>query len=53
MIVLAAIVGPPLIGHRVPALAVLRHDVLMLDREFDRWVLTDTSSRRTEASRDV
>jgi hypothetical protein len=55
IIVLAAVFGPPLTGNSLPALTELRDNVLMIDREFDRWavVLTNTSSSRTEASRDI
>jgi hypothetical protein len=35
IIVLAAVFGPPLTGDSLPALVELRHDVLMIDREFD------------------
>jgi hypothetical protein len=36
-IVAVALFGPPLAGQRIPALTELRHDVLMIDREFERW----------------
>jgi hypothetical protein len=35
-IVVVALLGPPLTGQRVTALMELRHDILMIDREFDR-----------------
>ena len=54
LIVLAAVFGPTLIVHRLPPLIELRHQVLMIDREFERWTVgTSTSCSQTEASRDV
>jgi hypothetical protein len=54
LIVLAAVFGPTLIVHRLPPLIELRHQVLMIDREFERWTAgTSTSCSQTEASRDV
>jgi len=54
MIVLAAVFGPPLIGPSIPTLVEFQHGVLMIDREFERLaVLTNTSSPRKEASRDI
>jgi hypothetical protein len=48
IIVLAAVLGPSLSGRCVPTIIELRHDVLMIDREFERWaVLADPSSPRT------
>jgi hypothetical protein len=44
MIVLAAVLGPPLTGQSVPTMVELRHDVLMIDREFERWTMADLSS---------
>jgi hypothetical protein len=35
VIVLAAILGPPLTGQSVPTAVELRHDVLMIDREVE------------------
>jgi hypothetical protein len=35
-IALAAFLGPPVTGQAVAALLEVRHDVLMLDREFER-----------------
>jgi hypothetical protein len=57
MIVLAAVFGPPLAGQSIPGLVELRHEVLMIDREFERWTIgTNTSSgeqaQLAEASRD-
>jgi hypothetical protein len=58
MIVSAAVFGPPLTGQSIPALVELRHEVLMIDREFERWTIrTNTSSEEhahqiAEASRD-
>jgi hypothetical protein len=58
MIVLTAVFGPPLTGQSVPAMLELRHDVLMIDREFERWTIrTNTSSdeqgrQLAEVSRD-
>jgi hypothetical protein len=36
-IVGVAVVGPPLTGQRNPALLGIRHAILMIDREFERW----------------
>jgi hypothetical protein len=36
-IVGVAVLGPPLTGQHVPALVEIRHTVLMVDREFERW----------------
>jgi hypothetical protein len=57
MIVLAAVFGPPLTGQSIHAFIELRHEVLMIDREFERWsIRTKTSSdeqaQLAEASRD-
>ena len=50
MIVLTAVFGPPLTGQSVHAFIELRHEVLMIDREFERWTIrTDTSSEEQEA----
>ena len=35
-IVLTALSGPPLTGESIPTLMELRHNILMLDREFER-----------------
>jgi hypothetical protein len=35
-IVVVALLGPPLTGQSIPALMKLRHDILMMDREFER-----------------
>jgi len=32
-----AVFGPSLTGQRIPALVKIRHAVLMIDREFERW----------------
>jgi hypothetical protein len=56
-LVLAAVLGPPLTGQTIPTMVELRHDVLMIDREFERWTISTNRSdeqehRLTEASRD-
>ena len=38
-VVAVALFGPPLTGQRIPNLIELRHDILMIDREFERWSL--------------
>ena len=44
-IVAVAVLGPPLTGQSIPALLEFRHDVLMIDREFERSSIpTNTSS---------
>jgi hypothetical protein len=54
VIVLVAVFGPPLMARRIPTLVELRHHVLMIDREVERWaVRTNRFSARTEASRDT
>lgn len=35
-IVAVALLGPPLTGQSIPTLMKLRHDILMMDREFER-----------------
>jgi Na+/phosphate symporter len=35
-IVAVALLGPPLTGQSMPTLMKLRHDILMMDREFER-----------------
>jgi hypothetical protein len=48
LIVAVALFGPPLTGQSVPTLTELRHDLLMIDREFERWSLrTHTYSAGT------
>ena len=56
-LVLAAVLGPPLTAETIPTMVELRHDVLMIDREFERWTIPTNRSdeqehRLTEASRD-
>lgn len=44
-IVTVAVLGPPLSGQSLLPMIELRHDVLMIDREFERWsVPTNESS---------
>jgi hypothetical protein len=57
MLVLTAVLGPPLTGQTIPTMVELRHDVLMIDREFERWTIPTNRSREqehrlAEASRD-
>jgi hypothetical protein len=57
MLVLAAVLGPPLTGQTIPTMVELRHDVLMIDREFERWTISTNRSdeqehKLAEASRD-
>jgi hypothetical protein len=49
-IAVVAVLGPPLTGQAVPALVEMRHDVLMIDREFE-WpsMRSHTASLRTDA----
>ena len=44
IIVLAAVFGPPLTGQSIPAMLELRHDILMIDREFERWAIRTNKS---------
>jgi hypothetical protein len=32
-----AVFGPSLTGQSIPALVEIRHAILMIDREFERW----------------
>ena len=36
-----AVFGPSLTGRRNPALLGIRHAILMIDREFERWPTRD------------
>src|SRR5579862_7937903 len=36
-LVLVALVGPPLTGQSIPTLIEMRHNILTIDQEFDRW----------------
>src|SRR5580700_4681902 len=49
MLVLTAVFGPPLTGQTIPTMVELRHDVLMIDREFERWTYrpTDLTNKST------
>ena len=49
LIVFTGVFGPPATGQSMPALVELRHEVLMVDREFERFALTRTFSGRTSA----
>jgi hypothetical protein len=49
IIVLAAVCGPPLTGQSIPTMVELRHDVLMIDREFERLTIP---TKFVEASHD-
>jgi hypothetical protein len=41
IVVLAAVLGPPLTGHSIPTMVELRHDVLMIDRELEGLTIRD------------
>jgi hypothetical protein len=43
-LVAVACFGPPLTGQSIPALMELRHDILMVDREFERWSIRTNPS---------
>ena len=47
LIIFAGVFGPPITGRSMPALVELRHEVLMIDREFERFAWTGTVSGRT------
>ena len=48
LIVLVAVFGPPLTGQSIRTMVELRHDVLMIDGEFERWsVRTNPSAAPT------
>jgi hypothetical protein len=47
-LVAVAVLGPPLTGQSARPMVELRHNVLMIDREFERWsVRTNKSSPAT------
>jgi hypothetical protein len=47
-LVAVAVLGPPLTGQSARPMVELRHNVLMIDREFERWsVRTNKSSSAT------
>ena len=47
-LVAVAVFGPPLTGQSTRPMVELRHNVLMIDREFERWsVRTNKSSAPT------
>jgi hypothetical protein len=47
-LVAVAVFGPPLTGQSTRPMVELRHNVLMIDREFERWsVRTNKSSGPT------
>ena len=47
-LVVVAVLGPPLTGPSARPMVELRHNVLMIDREFERWsVRTNKSSGPT------
>ena len=48
MLVLTAVFGPPLTGQTIPTMVELRHDVLMIDREFERWTIPTNRSDEQE-----
>ena len=48
MIMLAAVFGPPLTGQSIHAFIELRHEVLMIDREFERWTIPTNRSDEQE-----
>jgi hypothetical protein len=50
-IVVVAVIGPPLTGQRVHALIELRQDVLMIDREVERWSVRARLSRVSDKAR--
>ena len=47
-VVSVAVFGPPLTGQRVSALVEMRHAILMIDREFERWPTRTGTSGGTE-----
>jgi hypothetical protein len=50
-LVAVALFGPPLTGQSIPALVGIRHDISMIDREFERWSIgTDTSLSGTSTA---
>ena len=53
-IVLAALAGPPLTGQSIPALMELRHNILMIDWEFERLsIRTNTTETSTLGQDDL
>jgi membrane protein DedA with SNARE-associated domain len=54
LLVLVALAGPPLTGQSIPALMELRHDILMIDWEFERLsTRTNTAETRTLGQDDL
>jgi hypothetical protein len=49
LIVFTGVLGPPATGQSMPALVELRHEVLMVDREFERFAVTRAFPGRTSA----
>jgi hypothetical protein len=49
ILVLAAVFGPPLTGQSIPTMVELRHDVLMIDREFERLTIPTNRSSDEQA----
>ena len=45
IIVIVAVLGPPLTGQGIPTLIELRHDILMIDREFERSFIRSEYAR--------
>ena len=53
-IVLVALSGPPLTGQSIPTLMELRHDILMIDWEFERLsIRTNTAETSTLGQDDL
>lgn len=48
-LVAVAVFGPPLTGQSIPTLVELRHDILTIDREFERLSMRTRSSFQTGA----
>jgi hypothetical protein len=44
ILVMLAVFGPPATGQRIAPLLGLRHEILMMDREFERFILRASPS---------
>jgi len=50
--VLAALAGPPFTGQSIPALMEFRHNILMIDWEFERLSIRTNTAETTTLGQD-
>jgi hypothetical protein len=48
-LVAVACFGPPLTGQSLPALIEIRHNILTIDQEFDRWSIRTNPSLNSDS----